>query len=228
VIEEELASPITEDSVLLMTQEYTYGSFEINSIGKRRLGREAFLSIHMSPQVLDLGCILWDWLIMQSEADDGVMLVGVHLRVEVDFDVWWSAFGVTKLLDILQLYEDKINASRRPGIRTFGYLALGDLDNYRHSTVTHWANNLFGSANWVSKKHGLHKLRSTQYSSLPVDVIALIDAYVLVKCAHFVGHPGSSYSFTIQQWRKSLDQSSSYVGYTPIGIQAFQPPWPLL
>jgi len=247
MIEAEIESDLLEDMALILPAEYTYGGFAVNTLRRKRIAQEASMSIHISPEMMSLGCEVWSWIEKQvakraakKPLKDGrrevsyvtpssshhlflcdsirsKVTVGMHMRLENDAKDWWLD---TDLEGRLQTYSNAIGNMTLEGTispasehRMFGVLAFGELPPDVEEVVIEWADDLFGEGGWTTKKGFFESQSGLEHSqsSLPNDVIALVDAYLLTKCDYFVGYSYSSFSFTIQEWRYYLNRPTYLV-----------------
>ena len=160
VVEKEMNAKMTPETIVFMPAEFVYGAFAVdpNDQKTRKLAREACLSIHISPRLLEMGCNVWNTV---REQAGSAMVIGVHLRIENDAQVWWSDFSAAT-----QLYSERITAAyfsekkknnhERHGI--YGYLAYGELPPDREDQVIRWADSFF--KRWTTKQKVMDEINS--------------------------------------------------------------------
>jgi len=156
VIEREINQTITSDVILYIPSDFTFGAFATLTKETQQMAREAYLSIHMSPKVLEMGCEVWE--AVQENAGRS-LIIGVHLRLENDAYVWWED---SKLPDRLAAYSNTILSAANGQPRLFVYLAYGELPLETEKSIVEWADKLFGAFKWTTKSKILNRLKKNR------------------------------------------------------------------
>lgn len=120
----------------------------------------------------------------------GAPVVGVHFRMELDFRIIWSNANGT-----LDEYVRQFELLPRG---TKAYLAVGVIAPDMADKVHAQLRRIFGEGGYFTKHNFLSDVEIAAY---PAETLAFIDAIVLQNLEMFIGHPSSSMSVVVHQFR---------------------------
>jgi hypothetical protein len=146
------------------------------------------------------------------------ILIGIHLRVENDS----KSFGVGSVVD-KYLIEVKRLLDAHPGLRQRGvfYLATGKIPLHIHEEFFGGMDSLVPHHRFVFKNASLLFLppnitaATSWNSTYPPEAVAVADAAILTNMAYFIGHPLSTLSVAVHNWRVAAQMHSAMLSVSP-------------
>lgn len=199
-----------------MRSRYTLGE-KINST---HLGnwRKAALAVCFSKRIRELSTVSVNWM---REKTPFRKLVGLHIRLEGDWNKnnWEKDFIRKEFLTHYEKHILKYQTWSSQGISL--YVAHGNLTHEVLEIVNDWLSTF--NVPIYRKEDTIPGNHVKQFSDLPLEAKAAVDAETLTYLDHFIGYNMSSLSYIVKEKRRYHGKAQVMVAYPDRGHDQWLP-----